>query len=389
MKLILLSLMLVTFSEGKSRFSQDMSFLQNQFLNILFPKDPGIVKVRRMNPTEGIMSNAVLDFIGMVEQYGYPAEEHNVTTEDGYNLKIHRMPGSPLLDNNIKKKVVFLQHGLFASSDSWVWYGPGKDLAFLLVDQGYDVWIGNMRGNTYCRSHVNMTIYDRKFWQYSYHEVGTKDLPAMLDYILNYRGEKDLYYIGHSMGTTSIFALLSTRPEYNVKIKMAILMAPVAIWLKTLPTIYALVGVVSILKPFLEKNKIYDLFPQSLATLMLARLCKDNTATQIICINLVFAFAGPDPEQLNTTTLPELISHFPAGSSLQAVQHYYQNMGTKDFRQYDYGEDENYRRYQQKTPPLYDFKKITAPIVLSYSDNDYLVAVENFIRRFAVFQQCN
>lgn len=71
--------------------------------------------------------------IGLVEQYGYPAEEHNVTTEDGYNLKIHRIPGSPLLNNKKNKKVVFLQHGIFASSDSWVLFGPGKDLGMCLL----------------------------------------------------------------------------------------------------------------------------------------------------------------------------------------------------------------------------------------------------------------
>lgn len=68
----------------------------------------------------------------MVEQYGYPAEEHSLTTEDGYNLMIHRIPGSPLWKNRGKKKVVFMQHGILASSDSWVVFGPGKDLGTCL-----------------------------------------------------------------------------------------------------------------------------------------------------------------------------------------------------------------------------------------------------------------
>ncbi|EZA59733.1 Lipase [Ooceraea biroi] len=66
--------------------------------------------------------------LGLVEQYGYPAEEHYVTTADGYNLVIHRIPGSPLLNNKGIKKVAFIQHGILASSDSWVLFGPGKDL---------------------------------------------------------------------------------------------------------------------------------------------------------------------------------------------------------------------------------------------------------------------
>jgi len=38
------------------------------------------------------------------------------------------------------------------------------------------------------------------------------------------------------MGTTSLFSLLSTKPEYNIKIKMAICLAPVAFWMEVTPT---------------------------------------------------------------------------------------------------------------------------------------------------------
>lgn len=66
--------------------------------------------------------------VGLVERHGYPAEEHDVVTEDGYKLKVHRIPDSPLSSNKRNKKVVFLQHGIIASSDTWVFFGPGRDL---------------------------------------------------------------------------------------------------------------------------------------------------------------------------------------------------------------------------------------------------------------------
>ncbi|XP_011860678.1 PREDICTED: lipase 3-like isoform X2 [Vollenhovia emeryi] len=356
---------------------------QSIFLDFLNPKEPGITKVRKMDLKDGAERRhnvKVLDFIGLVEQYGYPAEEHNVTTEDGYNLKLHRIPGSPSFDIKNKKEIVYLQHGLVASSDFWVMYGTGKDLAFLLVDQGYDVWIGNTRGNTYCRSHMNMTIYDPKFWQFSFHEFGTKDLPAMFDYIFNYTQQTDLYYIGHSMGTTLIFTLLSSKPEYNMKMKMVICLAPVAFWTKVTPSFNGIANtLLSLKKPF-KQHEIYDIFPQCWSTVMIARtLCNDKAITQIICVTVMFLIVGPDPAQLNTTTLPELLSHFPAGTSTQTFDHYYQNLRKNEFRMYDYGVAENYKRYKQKKPPSYDLKKITAPTVLIYSDNDYLVPEENVL----------
>lgn len=368
---------IMIFSEGRS---QDMSLLQSGVINSLFPKNPGLIRVRKLSQTERLSDGKVLDFIGLVEQYGYSAEEHNVTTEDGYNLKIHRIPGSPLLDNKKKKEIVFIQHGILASSDSWVLYGPGKDLAFLLSDRGYDIWIGNMRGNSYCRSHVNMTVYDPKFWQYSFHEVGTKDLPAMFDYIFNYTKQKDLYYVGHSMGVTSLLVLLSSKPEYNMKIKMATGLAPVAFWIKTTPTFTDIINILPTMKKILRDNEVYDVFPQSLMTVTVARtLCNDNAMTQIICVTVLFLIVGPDPAQLNTTTLPDLISYLPAGTSVRALDHYYQNMHTSDFRNYDYGIAENYKRYKQKTPPSYDVKKITAPMILFYSENDYVTTEENVL----------
>ncbi|KAL6256294.1 hypothetical protein P5V15_012410 [Pogonomyrmex californicus] len=375
-KSILLAFVIImTFSEGKSQFLQDMSFFGENILNLLFPKNPDLIRVRKINQIEGMIDIRVLDFIGLVEQYGYPAEEHNVTTEDGYNLKIHRIPGSPLLDNKSKKEIVFFQHGLLCSSDSWVLQGPGKDLAFLLVDQGYDVWVGNIRGNTYCRSHVNMTIYDPKFWQYSFHETGTRDLPAMFDYIFNYTKQKDLYYIGHSMGTTSLFALLSTKPEYNAKIKMAICLASVAFHIKEIPTFKEIISLIPVIKEVLEKHKIYDLPPQSSIFVIAGRVFCNNAIIRPICTTVQYLFS--DPAQFNITLLPKIVAHSPAGGSIQTVDHYSQNILASNFQNYDYGITENYKRYKQKTPPSYDVKKITTPIILFYAANDVLTTKEN------------
>jgi len=53
-----------------------------------------------------------------------------------------------------------------------------------------------------------------------------------------------------------------------------------------------------------------------------------------------------------------------------------------DFYNYDYGIAENYKRYKQKTPPSYDLKKITAPIILFYAANDWIVT-EEVINKFS------
>jgi lysosomal acid lipase/cholesteryl ester hydrolase len=56
----------------------------------------------------------------------------------------------------------------------------------------------------------------------------TYDLPAVIEYVLGHRGQKDLYYIGHSMGTTVFFVLNTFLPQYNAKFRLMTGMAPIS-----------------------------------------------------------------------------------------------------------------------------------------------------------------
>ena len=57
--------------------------------------------------------------------------------------------------------------------------------------------------------------------------MGVYDLPASIDYILGITGQKKLFYVGHSQGCTSLFVLLSEKPEYNEKIIKIAAYAPI------------------------------------------------------------------------------------------------------------------------------------------------------------------
>jgi predicted alpha/beta hydrolase len=58
--------------------------------------------------------------------------------------------------------------------------------------------------------------------------MGIYDLPAVIDYVLGQTSQKDLYYVGHSMGTTMFFVLTSSLPQYNAKIRLMTALAPIA-----------------------------------------------------------------------------------------------------------------------------------------------------------------
>lgn len=101
--------------------------------------------------------------------------------------------------------------------------------AYILADEGYDVWMGNARGNVYSRNHTVFTPdADTQFWNFTWHEIGIYDLPACIDYILEETNKTKLYYVGFSQGTTAMYVLLSMKPEYNEKIKAYAHLAPAA-----------------------------------------------------------------------------------------------------------------------------------------------------------------
>jgi pimeloyl-ACP methyl ester carboxylesterase len=58
--------------------------------------------------------------------------------------------------------------------------------------------------------------------------MGIYDMPAVIDYVLEQTGQENLYYVGHSMGTTMFFVLTSSLPQYNAKIRLMTALAPIA-----------------------------------------------------------------------------------------------------------------------------------------------------------------
>lgn len=61
--------------------------------------------------------------------------------------------------------------------------------------------MGNARGNSYSKGHVKYSPNgyreeQRKYWNFSWHEIGKYDLPVTIDHILNVTNYSKLHYIG-------------------------------------------------------------------------------------------------------------------------------------------------------------------------------------------------
>ena len=112
---------------------------------------------------------------------GYDWANHEVHTDDGYILNIFRLlpPGFDSDDeNHIWGDPVFLQHGMGANGSRFINRLEDQDdefdaLAISLAKEGYDVWIGNNRGNQFSSLHekLDWSEDEADYWAYSFPEL--------------------------------------------------------------------------------------------------------------------------------------------------------------------------------------------------------------------------
>lgn len=303
-------------------------------------------------------------------------------TSDGYILNMHRCVGGPVSPPRANKKVAFLMHGQLSSSADYTIMGPQTSLVYMLSDLGYDVWMANSRGNRYSNTHATLNNETREYWDFSWHEIGTLDLPAMIDYTLAHTGQAKLHYIGHSMGTTAYLVMISERPTYGSKIISSQLLAPAAymhntrspyiIWLATY--LYSMQAMLDMMGTYyfaptdeMDRQAAYD-------------DCRDGAMYQEMCTITTFLMAGFNSQETNRTMLPVIQAHSPAGASTKNMIHYAQIVRSWQFRRFDY-ESLNFYHYNQLTPPNYRFTGHTAPVSFYHSTNDWMVKVVEGLSR--------
>jgi len=251
---------------------------------------------------------------------------------------------------------------------------PNQSAGFLLADAGFDVWLGNIRGNFYSVGHVNYTRDDLRYWQFSWDEMSKYDLETMIDRVLEITKQKYVYYMAHSQGTEIMFAKLSSNPKFGKKIRKFFAIAPVS-------TVGHIKGLFDWLgKCFGNKFSILKLifgnreFPSHswLISLFASEIC-DVRVFLPVCSNVVFLIGGPNTDQLNKTRIPIYLSHIPAGTSTRNIIHWAQMRMSKKMQMYDFGSaKENIARYGQPDPPLYNLSRLNVPTYLFYSDSDWL-----------------
>ncbi|CAG9826897.1 unnamed protein product [Diabrotica balteata] len=324
----------------------------------------------------GISTVVAYDIAQSVRSFGYTFDKFKVTTEDGYILEIHRISESPNGIMTDKRPPVLVMHGLLGCSADFIHIGPGKSLPLRLADEGYDVWLGNNRGNTYSQKHSSTTIKNASFWDFSFHEIGLKDTPAVIDFILDKTGEDTLSYVAHSTGVAQLLITTVMKPEYQKKVKIVAALAPV-VYLDHAPSLLLQIvnkdnyAVILAAEEAVKATVILD-HNSLIWDVGLGLICGNGMKFQELCADLLFILTGFDTDELDRSDITKFFSSFPAGISVKELNHILQWKLNGLFSQYDYGMIKNEQIYNSIKPPIYDLSNMTVPVALFYGKNDLI-----------------
>ncbi|KAF8973172.1 triacylglycerol lipase [Flammula alnicola] len=313
------------------------------------------------------------DFGELCSMYGYTHEEHVVLTKDGYLLGLHRLPSrmgekKRHPGHSTGKPVVYLHHGLLMNSEVWVCLTDARrSLPFVLAEQGYDVWLGNNRGNKYSKKSIRHGPNSTKFWDFSMDDFAWHDIPDSINHILEVTKAETLSYIGFSQGTAQAFAALSIHPRLNDKVNVFIALAPamsppglsapiVDGLMKASPTLLFL---------FFGRKSILS------SATMWQSIIYPPIFARMIDLSLVWLFKW---HSVNISMEQKIAAyaHLYSFASVKSVVHWFQIMRNAAFQMYD---DDVLSPVVRTTvssyrPARFPTRNIVTPIVLLYGDSD-------------------
>ncbi|URE22060.1 Triacylglycerol lipase [Musa troglodytarum] len=267
-----------------------------------------------------------------------------------------------------KRQSVLLQHGVLADGLTWLLNPLQQSLAFVLADNGFDVWITHGRGTRWSRRHESLNTSDTAYWAWSWDELANYDLPATVGFVFQQTGQK-LHYVGHSMGTLTALSAFSEGKLVD-KIKSAALLTPVA-YLTYMTTTIGRAAASAFAGEMLGALGVAEFDPKGVFL-----MDKQGSWNQVFgirlryagvkCFDLMASLTGPNC-CLNDSTVDMYLKY-----ELQPTR----GVITK----YDHGSSAaNMAAYGQSSPPEYHMSNIPhhLPLLLSYGGGDMLSDVKD------------
>jgi len=197
----------------------------------------------------------------------------------------------------------------------------------------------------------------------------------MIDHIITKTKVQKITYVGHSQGTTQLFAAMTIMPEYFEKnLNGFIALAPV-VRQTNIPGVALGTAAKDYLDDVLNWMGVNSILGMSDMTRYIDGFACGKV--EFLCIGLLKIVSDGDSTCVDPSRLQVFMSHYPTGSSLKCLRHIAKNVRAKRFQQFDYGKKDNLIKYGTETPPEYNLSKIRNKICLLAGEADLMVDIKD------------
>jgi pimeloyl-ACP methyl ester carboxylesterase len=136
----------------------------------------------------------------------------HAVAEDGWRIAMHHyLPGPGVTP---RQTPIIICHGISANARTWS-LNAERSLPRYLADRGWDVWSIDLRG---VGESDSPGIFDRRWYSdFDFDSFVTQDVPAVIAEVMRRTGQREVHWIGHSMGGMVIYGYVSTFGDAKLK----------------------------------------------------------------------------------------------------------------------------------------------------------------------------
>lgn len=313
----------------------------------------------------------------MTLQCGLQYESHDVFTQDGYCITLHRVKKSfsdmsTRFNINPPQKTVLAFHGLMQDSESFLAGGCNSLAAVLASEEDCDVWLANSRGNRYSKTHSSYNETNHKFWDFSLDEL-IADVSLLIDYvrenccIASRYGQ--LICIGFSQGSAVLCGGIASNPSLNSKISLLICLAPAVKPAGLAPSI-----LVSIAETYPPLVRLLFGYGAMFRSVYMWQNILSASAFAAVCVRSMRYLFGWSCKQIAVDRRALLFQHIYSSSSVKCVEHWFQIISSR--RLSPFSNSHTSSPASRHSASAYDLSLITCPVAIFSGGDDKLVLPE-------------
>ena len=274
----------------------------------------------------------------LVVDAGFSISNHSTMTDDGCELTVFRVRDPRFGDAPLPP--LLLQHGILDSADAWTLNGANGSLAMLAAAAGFDVFLGNSRGNKYSSGRAQFAPHSKDYWLWSWDEMAKYDLPATLELARDVSGcgaDAGVPIACHSQGCTLSLVAMLEGYVTPAEAPLVVALAPVAHMRHSTSELLEVVSTLR-LDELLELLRKYSFLPdRPFFEKLLPQVCARHVR---LCDDVASLLVGYNASHIDESRWPVFLSHFPSGTSAFDLSHYAQALRAdrdeRSFAAYDY-----------------------------------------------------